>query len=748
VLGNTSNSTAIQADYCIVLDASHASAAKCYQTVVSSLQRVGLEVTSRPGSAKSHEILIFVRASQAKIYKALEAERIDDWKNGVFSTRPDDPRERREFAQEPPSTSERLRIVYEMINGVQGAGIVVKQAPFEAVMAIFPPHDPAFNKNWLESWTKKDTIWSIPEDQLIKIKNHFGEAIALYFEFLRFYFSSLVIPASVGLVTWFSLGTYSIVYSFIVVTWSLLMIEGWRIRERMLAVQWGTYNVSSSAASRERPQFRPTEKAPDRVHGGMKGIFPWYLRDLRVLSSVPVLLVVASALVALIALIFTSEVLINEVYDGKGKTFLSLLPTMGFAGVVPQVVALGHQAAIKLTEYENHKTVPVFERSLILKMFALNAIVAFGTLSLTAYAYIPFGTVLIPDILSFIHRSPGPNVTSSAMTRGFSINSERLTNTLFALSTTTQIIGFVNEVVVPFAMRFVSTKVNDRRESKGEKRSTDAAQNDESQEKEYLERIRKEASLPEYSTFLDYAEMVQQFGYVCLWSVAWPLCPVAALVNNFFELRGDAFKICINQRRTAPKRVESIGPWLDLLGALTWIAAITNASLIYMFQPRTSSALPVYAQLSHKLAHGLNVTANALNMTDVRSSQVEPFRTTRIHQATVAPGSSYYNIRTTVFTALLLGLASERIYQALRALTRHIMEELFWKQTPEAAALAKSEYKLKDQYVSAMGLENGQPEEEQPKRSFNEPAYGLSEAFWQRGDLGLQVLESSKSKTA
>lgn len=150
-----------------------------------------------------------------------------------------------------------------------------------------------------------------------------------------FYFSALVIPACVGLVTWISLGTYSIVYSIIVLAWSLVFVEGWRLRERMLAIRWGTYKVSN--IGKERPEFKGTMQAQDQVHGGVKAVFPWYLRDLRILSSIPVLLLFAFGLALLIAMIFTSEVLINEVYDGKGKSLLSLLPTIAFAGAVPRV---------------------------------------------------------------------------------------------------------------------------------------------------------------------------------------------------------------------------------------------------------------------------------------------------------------------------------------------------------------------------------------------------------------------------
>ena len=40
-----------------------------------------------------------------------------------------------------------------------------------------------------------------------------------------------------------------------------------------------------------------------------------------------------------------------------------------------------------------------------------------------------------------------------------------------------------------------------------------------------MERIHREVALPEYSLFVDYSEMVTQFGYVALWSTIWPLAP-------------------------------------------------------------------------------------------------------------------------------------------------------------------------------------------------------------------------------
>jgi anoctamin-10 len=61
------------------------------------------------------------------------------------------------------------------------------------------------------------------------------------------------------------------------------------------------------------------------------------------------------------------------------------------------------------------------------------------------------------------------------------------------------------------------------------------------------------------------------------------LTAVSFLVNNFFELRGDALKITLETQRPVPWRADSIGPWLDALGFLSWMGSLTSAALVYLF---------------------------------------------------------------------------------------------------------------------------------------------------------------------
>jgi anoctamin-10 len=69
-------------------------------------------------------------------------------------------------------------------------------------------------------------------------------------------------------------------------------------------------------------------------------------------------------------------------------------------------------------------------------------------------------------------------------------------------------------------------------------------------------------------------------------------------VNNWVELRSDAAKICVEMRRPIPHRADSIGPWLNSIGFLSWMGSITSAALVYMFSTpaigqTTPSALTV-----------------------------------------------------------------------------------------------------------------------------------------------------------
>ncbi|XP_019403601.1 PREDICTED: anoctamin-8 [Crocodylus porosus] len=81
-------------------------------------------------------------------------------------------------------------------------------------------------------------------------------------------------------------------------------------------------------------------------------------------------------------------------------------------------------------------------------------------------------------------------------------------------------------------------------------------------------------------TFQDYQEMFIQFGYVVLFSSAFPLAATCALINNVIEIRSDAFKLCTGLQRPFGQRVESIGQWQKVMEAMGVLAIVVNCYLI------------------------------------------------------------------------------------------------------------------------------------------------------------------------
>ena len=52
---------------------------------------------------------------------------------------------------------------------------------------------------------------------------------------------------------------------------------------------------------------------------------------------------------------------------------------------------------------------------------------------------------------------------------------------------------------------------------------------------------------------------VVQYGFVTLFVAAFPLAPLFALINNYFEIRIDAHKFVVVLRRPVPERAQDIG---------------------------------------------------------------------------------------------------------------------------------------------------------------------------------------------
>ncbi|KAF8586456.1 DUF590-domain-containing protein [Ramaria rubella] len=642
-----------------------------YSRLLKVLSDAGLRATGRRGG-KQGQILVIVWTPPRRIAQLVEKQRHADFLLGLPSSTL--PGHTRDFTESPLSHADRLRIVYSYVTSLKsegGLGIIPGVQEWPRVDSILAIHDHAFNQSWITTWTRRRLGFNVGADQLNKIRDEFGEAVALYFAFLSSYTQALFFPSAIGILFWALSSPYSPWYSAILTIWSIWWVEWWRIREKVLSVRWGT--LGSFRAEKRRPEFRGQEGKS--AEGRLETTFPWWKRELRMATSLPIILFFAAILAALLTAIFVFEAFVTRFYQGPLHQYISLAPTVLFVALVPRVLELYQALACRLTLWENHSHQSSHDASLTIKTFALSAIVAYLGLALSAFIYVPFGELVMGSVQTYVTNATSTEggeknfFVSNASTQA-GLDPSRLQNQMFAYTVTNQIINTLIEVVLPYLMRGVDDMKNGKALDglRGNKKKVEFEDEriEDKVERQFLEEIRHNVSLPQYSLFGDYSEMITQFGYVALWSTIWPLAPVMALLNNWLELRSDAFKIATHNRRPLPVRVDTIGPWLESMASISWLGALTNSALVYLFHPDSIGAF------SASLGTALNADKQ-LGLSAAWQQLMVP--------------------------ALLIALSSSHGYLLARSLVRHLMVRALWKGSDEERALQRAQEEVKRFYL-------------------------------------------------
>ncbi|KAK9481053.1 calcium-activated chloride channel-domain-containing protein [Lipomyces japonicus] len=531
---------------------------------------------NKPGS-----LLIFVRASDRLVIDASYQAQVKDWLHGIRTTLPDPPVVKGKLDANLP-IAERLRLVHAKLTGAlkdQGLGITPARGDWEHVESIFALHDPEFDKAWLKRWSTK---WTLDEAELDIIRDSFGEKVGFYFAFLQHYFQWLAIPSILGIISFFFFSPFSIWFAVASCVWSAVFVESWKRKQVDLAVRWRV--LGSSALPVERPEFKPAGEIRDAVTGQTVDYYPSWKRVVKQFAAIPIAIVAGALLVALQAFVFVIEIFLAEIYDGPLKQYLVFLPTALLAGLVPTFTAFYNILITRMTEWENHAAKHTFETSITQKLFVLNFLTSYIGLFLSAYVYLPFGHLIAPNldlITAVAVRLIGERANTTTTASQFTINRFRLRQQYVYFTATAQVINFFVETILPYLKRRLFKEAQKKLQSNHVVIHDVPADNPD--EVKFLNRVRAEAEFPDYDVAEDYREMVVQFGYLTMFSAVWPLSYVFSFANNWVELRGDALKISLDERRPIPEKAESIGPWLNNLAFLTWLGSITSASVVVMY---------------------------------------------------------------------------------------------------------------------------------------------------------------------
>ncbi|KAJ3331573.1 Anoctamin-7 [Blyttiomyces sp. JEL0837] len=447
--------------------------------------------------------------------------------------------------------------------------------------AILPPKSRYFHhcnvryylyKNLKHSW--KNPLLFIAYDPSEGFRFYFGEKIALYFAWLVFYTKFLWSAAFIGLIV-FVYGvhrSYNVsqdqqflsifdneltpVFSLIMSVWATLFLEFWQRQSTFLAHLW---NVSEfERGEKIRPQWRHVKSTiMNPISQKWEYYDPKIYRVMRRTGTAFVIIFFIGVNSFVVACVI--------IYRAWAKNLVSV-PYASLARI--------------LTDFDNYRSESGYQNALILKNFLLAVVNSYASL---------FYVGIVKSILS------APE-SSNLLLGVYADNCEYLLGSRSCMSElmvqmciTFVGVQFAHQIQELF-MPWVTSKYQEYK-SKNESKRIGA-----------FEREEFAPTFTDEDLGLDYLIKVIQFGFITLFSCAFPLAPLFALVNNMSELRVDSYKLLAQYRRPFASRAQSIGLVQHLLLAVSNVGVITNAIIIAFasssFQQTIADKFPPSSQLA------------------------------------------------------------------------------------------------------------------------------------------------------
>ncbi|KAG9410682.1 hypothetical protein AC1031_018707 [Aphanomyces cochlioides] len=428
-------------------------------------------------------------------------------------------------------------------------------------------------------------VWHGLDQPLDDVAQYFGEKVAFYFAWVQMYTKWLLLPTLAGI--WlFVLQVQSQsldqplapVYALFMAVWASVFLVAWKRRANSLAYRWGVLGYEDDdedirADYRDATSFLP------------RGCTRW----LKYAVTFVIVVVFMAAILGVMYLAFTTRDRLQQeslavqsnltaqwhhltlanlasIRDGLsiGFWFYLLIMPMLYGLCIPVFDMAFSSIATKLTKWENHKTESAYQSALILKVFPFRCVHVFATLYYYAFTA---GDNLLQVAIQLATFMLSGQMWNNVVKTGIPLFRQRYQLRQRRLATA----KLLKESPI-FTVDSKGLVLN-----KGNDSTVSAVAHNQCIRLEQASSILwEECQLDKYDTFDDYTEMLIQFGYVSFFSIAFPLAPLLALINNVVSLRADAFKLCHTMQRPRALKASGIGIWFPVLQTMSVIAVITN----------------------------------------------------------------------------------------------------------------------------------------------------------------------------
>ena len=437
---------------------------------------------------------------------------------------------------------DKTRIVLGMITSVVDLGELIEH---KIALQNFCLHNQEDLDILRDTWGSFGKFWK-PQD-LGAVRKYFGEKIAMYFSWLEYYLLWLIIPALAGVGATAAIiynrpvwdGVFDLTevclfaFSLVLSVGSTVLDQVWVRRQNELAWVWGT--VDMIEVEQQRPNFRGVYQTD--VITGQKRKVNDHGRIARCKRSIghTITLMFVFSVLAMIIAIFIAKRDYSE-----WKSEFSLLN----AFQIKIMNFIYRYVAIMLNNWENYEYDSQYNDALTMKLYVFQFINSYSALF-----YIAFFK---------------GNCDGDCMTELYS-------QLMYILILNT----FLN--IVELGVPYLKNKLALRKQ-----RKLIALENLEGRHiSENLTPPEEQAKLPDYETPLDdYMELIINYGYVVMFSVAFPLFPFVSFLLNILEVRVDAYKLCFLTKKPYPAPANSIGKWEVIIRTISIVGALTNTGIL------------------------------------------------------------------------------------------------------------------------------------------------------------------------
>lgn len=436
-----------------------------------------------------------------------------------------------------------------------GCGIAVSNLLLSGkILALFPLHDRDKSTKLLKESVGLTVFpWSMPMN---RIKNYFGEKVGLYFQFIGHYSLYLCVPALIGFVfqviVWNS-GDYSHPilpwFSVIISLWAVLLLENWKRKESVIALEWGMTAFEDEEP--ERPDYKGIN-IKSFINGSETLFFPPTMKSVRLGASYTVICTYISLVVLCVVGIYVLRYSLQKADNPNASIIASVLNSVQ----ITLFNIMYERLAVILTKEENHRTDTMYEDAMIIKLFSFQFINSYAS-----FFYIAFVAATLDNIQVENHPENLGQCGAVNCMIPLSIN-------LAIIFGTRLFVGNITDSIVPLIGKYLKTKAEHEGVEDVEFKETIA-------EQDYIL-----APVLPSDNIVAYADTCIQFGFMSLFCVALPIAPFFVLFNNNLKMKLRAWRMTRMYQRPVPQGAQDIGSWQSIFAILTTVSVITNAGLI------------------------------------------------------------------------------------------------------------------------------------------------------------------------